>query len=134
MKLTFINLQEVNSKAKATIHFSGKLGFNAEASDLMKLDESSAFMVAIDGDKDSFKNIYLKPVSSEEINSVKVQKSGGYFSVPLAGVFNMLEIDYVNFKVIFDIILEKYEDEDIYRLKKRLKEIKRTDKSEQEED
>jgi hypothetical protein len=134
MKFTIVNLSEVNSKAKATVHTSGKLGFNSEAAELMKLIDDSSFMVAYDGEKGSFKNLYLLPESSEQSNTMKVQKSSGYYALPLAGVFNMLELDYVNYKIIFDVILDEHEGKTIYKLKKRPKDIKRTDKNETDED
>ena len=126
MELNFLSIAELNNKAKATIHMSGKLGFNSEAAELMKLDSVSSFKVAIDGELSNYKSIFLLPTQVEDDNTVKLLKAGEYYSLSLASIFNKLEINYTDYKVIFDITVENYKEDVIYKLKKRAKIIQRT--------
>ncbi|PVY38387.1 hypothetical protein C8E01_11787 [Pontibacter virosus] len=126
MELNFLSISDIDNKAKATIHLSGKLGFNTEAAEVMRLGEVACFKVALDGDIASYQHIFLKPFKTEEDNCVKLTKTSGYYSLPLTSVFNKLSINYTDYKVIFEIIAEKYNGEDIYKLKRRPKDIKRS--------
>lgn len=125
MELNFLSIADINNKAKATIHMSGKLGFNSEAADLMKLDSVRGFKIAIDGEITDFKFIFLLPSKEEDENTVKLLKAGEYYSLSLGSVFSKLGINYTDYKVIFDIALDKYQERDIYKLKRRPKDIER---------
>lgn len=116
MKLKFVEINLNRTKPKATIHQSGKLGFNNEASTCMNLQAQKTYKLATDEDGD---NLYLLE-ANEESGTAKIAKAGQYYYLNVGDAFDALGIDYKNNTVIFDIKKEDYEGKEIFVLQKRI--------------
>jgi len=119
INLKFIEIDTNPIKPKATVHASGRLGFNIEAINFMDLASKKNFKVAVseDGGQD-IKNLYLIE-DKEAIGAAKVSKAGEYYYLNVGTLFEDLGIDYHNFTIIFDVKKELYEDNDMFVLKMR---------------
>jgi hypothetical protein len=128
LQLNFISIDANAGKAKATVHITGKLGFNKEAEKLMKLSEQTYFRVAIDGEIANFKNVYLVEHKQGESDSIKVSKAGSYYYLNTASVFDTLKLKYNTHRIIFDIERSEYENKTMFILKRRRRDITRKEK------
>lgn len=119
LNLKFIEIDTNPLKPKATIHATGRLGFNIDAIKYMNLSNRKNFRVAInDEDGSGLRNIYL----IEEEGSVgvaKVSKAGDYFYLNVGDLFDRLDLNYKENTIIFDIKKEQYNDKDLFILKMR---------------
>jgi hypothetical protein len=122
MKLKILEIDSSTAKPKATIHITGKLGFNMEASKLMGLSDDTYYQVAIDEETDTADTVYFIPSKAEKKGSVKVAKAGSYFYMNLGTTFNKLSLNYEKYIISFDISKSQYEGDDLFVLKKRKKE------------
>jgi hypothetical protein len=128
--LKFIEIDTNPIKPKATVHASGRLGFNAEAIEFMQLITKRNFRVAITADGEgSLSNIYLIEQDSST-GAAKVAKAGDYYYLNVGNLFEESEVDYKKYTVIYDIKKQLYNDSDMFVLKMR-KPLKR--KKEKEE-
>ncbi|TCD11637.1 hypothetical protein EZ449_05090 [Pedobacter frigidisoli] len=115
MEIEFIKANTSRTKPKATIHMTGKLGFNIEASTLMEIENKKSLIIGKDrNDADRF---YL--FESEEEGAGRVAKAGEYYYLNLGNAFDLLEMDYKKYTIMFDVSKSTYQDKDIYVLKKR---------------
>ncbi len=130
MKLKIIDIDINKPKPKATIHYSGKLGFNIEAIEFMGLQNQASFLVATDEEKEDV--LYLLE-ENESKNTAKVAKAGNYYYLNVGDAFDTLNYDYKGHTIMFDITKDEYEGKAVFILKKR-REIKRKQKDEKEED
>jgi len=119
MDLKFIAIDTNPIKPKATVHASGRLGFNSEAIDFMGLTNKRYFRVAVTNeDGKPLKNVYL--IEQEEAaNAAKVAKSGEYYYLNVGNLFEQLDVDYKEYTIIYDIRKMMYDDKDMYVLKMR---------------
>ena len=119
MNLKFIEIDTNPIKPKATVHATGRLGFNIDAINFMNLANKENFKVATSEDEgEELKNIYLIH-SEEDKSAAKVSKSGDYYYLNVGNLFEDLDIDYKNFTVIFDIKKDYYNNKEMYVLKMR---------------
>jgi len=125
MKLKFLDIDVNKSKPKATIHFSGKLGFNMEAIEFMKLENKGSYLLATDEEK---KDVFYLLETADSKGAATVAKAGAYYYLNVADAFDTLEFDYKNYTIMFDITKDTYEGKELYVFKKK-REIKRKDKS-----
>jgi len=125
MELLFIDINSKKSKPKATIHLTGKLGFNLEAADLMGLSDASYYRIAIDKERDGIKNVYLVESRESESGVAKVAKAGKYYYLNIVSVFDDLKLEYTTYTIMFDIEESSYEGERMFILKKRSKDLPR---------
>jgi hypothetical protein len=116
MELEFLDINVSKGKPKATIHKSGKLGFNNEAIQYMDLNKKPMYKLAKAGDNEY---LYLLEVQDDK-GAAKVSKAGNYFYLNVGDAFDRLELDYRNNTVIFDIKKETYKDQNLYSLSKRI--------------
>ena len=114
---------EIN-KAKATIHNSGKLGFNIEAIEVMQLSNQGSYLLATD--EEDANVLYLIPSDVTE-GVGKVAKAGDYYYLNVGDAFQKLGFKYKEYTIMFDIEKSEYEGKEIFILKKR-REIKRKEK------
>lgn len=126
MKIKIIDIDLNRSKAKATIHISGKLGFNMEAATAMDLAHKRTFQFATDEEKNDI--IYLIE-SAEDKGVAKVSKAGTYYYLNVGDVFATLGFDYKNYTIIFEIAKDEYDGKNVYVLTQKRK-IPRKDKNE----
>ncbi|WP_343533952.1 hypothetical protein [Pedobacter sp.] len=119
INLKFIEIDTNPVKPKATVHATGRLGFNLDAISFMDLANKENFKVATTGEEgEELKNIYLIH-SEEDKSTAKVAKSGDYYYLNVGNLFDDLDIDYKNFTVIFDIKKDYYDNNEMYVLKMR---------------
>ncbi|MCX2575069.1 hypothetical protein [Pedobacter sandarakinus] len=127
INLKFIEIDTDPIKPKATVHASGRLGFNIDAINFMDLANKNNFRVAVTGEEgEELKNIYLID-DGEYKSSAKVAKSGEYYYLNVGNLFDDLGIDFKNFTVIFDIKKDYYENKEMYVLKMRRLKRKKSD-------
>jgi hypothetical protein len=132
MELNFIPVNTNPNRSKATIHISGRLGFNAEAIKLMKLEDKKYFKVALEAGDDSAAKIYLLP-TEEEGNNAKLAKAGDYYYLNVGDTFDNLKLNYEEYTISFDVSKDKYQGMDLFVLKKR-KLKKRKNKNSEDDD
>lgn len=123
--LIFLDIEPRGAKPKATIHLTGKLGFNKEAAQEMCLSDRSYFRIAIDGGESTYSQIYLVTAKEEEEKAIKVAKAGEYFYLNLGGMFDRLNLDYRKYSIIFDLQKSDYKGLDMFILTKRKKQKER---------
>lgn len=119
LNLKFIEIDTDPCKPKATIHATGRLGFNIDANKFMCLSEKRNFRVAVnDEDGTEIKNLYL--IEDKESNgAAKVAKSGDYYYLNVGDLFDRLALDYKQFTIIYDISKQQYNSKDLFVLKMR---------------
>lgn len=104
------------AKPKATIHLTGKLGFNMEASNLMKLETEQAFLFA--KDTEDANRFYLIP-GKEEDGAGRIAKAGAYYYLNLGDAFDTVGLNYTKEIISFNIKEDKHDGAAIYVLEKR---------------
>jgi hypothetical protein len=105
-----INAKEYSLKPKATIQQTGKTGFNTDAIEQLKIDETKAVYLALDKDD---RNVFYIAVVDAQTNDTAfaVRKSGAYFYINTKQFFDHMEYDYIKQTVIFDLVrCDKYDD------------------------
>ena len=65
--------------------------------------------------------LYLINLSEGDSDSFPVNKAGNYFYVNAKGLFDALQIDYINNVVMFDMVDISESNMEIYKLNKREK-------------
>lgn len=94
-------------KPKATIHSSGKLGFNADAASLMNFKKAPSFIVARQKGNTAPRLFKLVEARDEDDHQVcRVAKAGNYYYLNIRAVFDEVGFDYRNQKIAFDISRE----------------------------
>jgi hypothetical protein len=123
MELKFISIDSNSNRPKATVHVTGKLGFNMEAAKLMNFDENTYYRVAVD-DTENAKKIYFVIATANDEATIKVAKAGQYYYINMANAFRSLGIDYETYIVSFDIDKGQYEGSKMFILTRRTKKEK----------
>lgn len=116
MAIEIIKANFSKTKPKATIHLSGKLGFNIEASNLMELDGSKAFHFAKDTEDDK---VFYLITGTKEDGAAKVAKAGDYYYLNLGNAFDLVELTYKDDTIIFDVSKGTHDGKPMYILGKR---------------
>lgn len=105
---------------KGTVHKTGKLGFNSDASDYMELNIGKSALIFMNEEDSSDVNLYVKLVeSNDEPDAFKISKAGNYFYLNCKGLFDALEIDYVNDNVVYYIKRKEIEGETMFEFKRK---------------
>jgi len=124
MKLKFIKPSDVNIKAKATIHTTGKLGFSSNAIEYFGINESKFIKFALEDEgenKNENVNVMYSIITDEKDNeSFNINKAGNYYYVNAKGLFDNLGFDYKNNKIVFDLIKFEFEGKEIIKMIKRV--------------
>lgn len=120
MKLKFIKVSDVDIKAKATIHKTGKLGFSSNAIDYLGIDENKYIKFAIDDENNKEDIMYAVITDISDSESFNISKAGNYFYVNTKGLFDNLGFDYIKNKIIFDLVKIDYEGNQIIKMVKRI--------------
>jgi len=119
MKLTFIKAQEIDKNVKCAIHKTGKLGFSSAAISKLQLTTDKSVRIALNEEDETDDNLYMDIIEEENDNSFKISKAGEYYYVNTKALFDSLQIDYRNKRIIYDIIDFEYEGMKMYKLIKR---------------
>jgi len=118
MSLEFADVKTAPLKPKATVHRSGKIGFNSDAADFMGLKGDEEFCVAYDQEQGPHGNLYLLPPGPDKPDEscIQVAKAGEYFHLNLRRFFERYGIEYETYKFIYDV---KEREGEGYLLRKR---------------
>jgi quinol monooxygenase YgiN len=130
IKLKFVEIDLNKGKPKATIHQSGKLGFNMEAIEFMKLEGKKSYLLATDEEK---QDVFYLVETNESKGAAKVAKAGAYYYLNVADAFDTIGFDYKNYTIMFDISKDTYEGNDLFIFKLKRK-IVRKDKQDNEKE
>ena len=103
MKIQFVKPTATNVNVKATIHINGKLGFSKAATKKFSLDEGKFIKIGVNSDDESDNNLYVIIKNFDDGESLKIHKSGQYYFVNTKQLFDSLNIDYKNNKIIYDV-------------------------------
>ena len=120
MKLNFIKVSDVDVKAKATIHKTGKMGFSSNAIDYLGIDESKFIKFATDDEEKKEDVMYSIITEVDDDESFNISKAGNYYYVNTKGLFDNLGYDYKATKIIFDLVKVDYEGNQIIKMIKRI--------------
>lgn len=127
MKLKFLQANEIAPLSKATIHSSGKLGFSSDAIDMLGITQEKTIQFAQNEDDENDRNLYAIIYEEKQEGAFKISKAGDYFYVNTKNLFDSLEIDYKNIRIIYDIVKSNYEGKPIIKLIRR--DIKKKEKN-----
>ena len=103
MKIQFVKPTATNVNVKATIHINGKLGFSKAATKKFSLDEGKFIKIGVNSDDESDNNLYVIIKNFDDGESLKIHKSGQYYFVNTKQLFDSLNVDYKNNKIIYDV-------------------------------
>ncbi len=105
-----INAKDYSLKPKATIQQTGKTGFNTDAIDQLKIDETKAVILA--PDTQDKKVLYMAVVNADSNDcAFAIRKSGAYFYINTKQLFDHMEYDYIKQTIIFDLVrCDKYDE------------------------
>lgn len=120
MKLKFIKPSDVNTKAKATIHTTGKLGFSSNAIDYLGINENKFIKFALDDEVENEIIMYSIITDERDDESFNINKAGNYYYVNTKGLFDNIGLDYKNNKIVFDLVKIEYEGKQIIKMIKRV--------------
>ncbi len=116
MKLEFWKPTLSGSKAKATIHKSGNLGFSKEAEKLMGINKDTYAMIGTNKENNKDHNIYILLTKQNNEYALKVNKAGNYFYLNTKSFFQELGVDFQKKKIIYDISEFNENGKKIYKL------------------
>ena len=121
MTITIISAKQFAIKLKATIQYSGRLGFTEETAKALGLESEKFATFA----KDEEKNIlYLIITDENSDDAFPIKLSSGYYYVPAKLMFDMLGYDYENNNIVFDLVRQHSLDDDlkgqVYQMKPRI--------------
>lgn len=121
MTITIISAKQFAIKLKATIQYSGRLGFTEETAKALGLESEKFATFA----KDEEKNIlYLIITDENSDDAFPIKLSSGYYYVPAKLMFDMLGYDYENNNFMFDLVRQHSLDDDlkgqVYQMKPRI--------------
>ena len=128
MALRIINAKQFTTKLKATIQFSGRLGFTEDTANALDLSVGKFARFAQDDEKNT---LYLIIIDKASEDAFQIRLSSGYYYVPTKMMFDMLGFDYEHNTIMFDLIRQPSLDADLmgqaYLMKQRIN--KRKDKA-----
>ena len=128
MAIRIINAKQFTTKLKATIQFSGRLGFTEETAKALDLSAGKFARFAQDDEKNT---LYLIIIDEASEDAFQIKLSSTYYYVPTKMMFDMLGFDYEHNTIMFDLIRQPSLDTDlmgqVYLMKQRIN--KRKDKA-----
>lgn len=127
MNITFFKASDLESNMKATIHVSGRLGFNSNAIRKMNFDEYKFIKIGQSENYEKDKILYLALSKEESDVTFAVSKAGEYFYANTKALFDLLEYEYESKKIIFDMSDVTISNEKYFKLKPRIRERKKGD-------
>ena len=128
MSIRILNAKQFTTKLKATIQFSGRLGFTEDTANALDLSVGKFARFAQDDEKNT---LYLIIIDKASEDAFQIRLSSGYYYVPTKMMFDMLGFDYEHNTYMFDLIRQPSHDADLmgqaYLMKQRIN--KRKDKA-----
>lgn len=121
LDIEFFDSAGSNGVVKATVHKTGKLGFNSGATKYMKLDQAEFFNIGFNRADESDESLYLVPVESQSEKTYRLVKAGQYYYLHIKNILRERRIDYKNETVIYDIEEIEQNGRRFYKLARRRK-------------
>lgn len=120
-RLQFADVNTPPLKPKATLHATGKLGFNGDAGEFMGLTGAEVFAVAYDSEEGAMGDLYLVRADRDvpEESRISVKEAGDYYHLPTRNFFEREGVDFERYKLIYDIEETEVEGREAYLLKRR---------------
>lgn len=121
MAITFFSAKQFARTLKVTIQKTGRLGFTSATAIDMQIDTDTYFRFG----KDDSINADLIMVKSKEqsVDAFRALKTGDYYYLNTAALFDMLKYEYKKGNIIFDVRREAKLDEEaggeVYTLRQR---------------
>lgn len=120
MAINIIDTTQFNTKLKATIQATGKLGFTKETASHLSLSVGQTVNFAKD---DETEELYLVVANEDSFNGLRVCKSGMYYYIQTKLMFDAFGYEYKKKTIIFDLIRKKELDATlngrVYKMNKR---------------
>lgn len=120
MKLHTLSAKRFQTKLKATIQSTGRLGFTDKTAKELRFENGSHVKFLSD---DESKELYMAKVTGEDEDAFEVRKSGDYFYVATKRLFDELGFDYKKENIMFDLVRKPSIDEEaggeVYKMDKR---------------
>lgn len=123
MSYVILKASDYQTKLKAAIHATGKLGFSENTAKELGFNESRESFIKLAQDEEAEEVLYLINNTENDDEAFKVNRAGKYYYVNTKLLFDALGFDYSKRTLIFDMTKEKNEDLEIYRMK--LREVKK---------
>lgn len=105
MELEFADVRTAPLKPKATVHTTGKIGFNSDAAEFMRLDGDEVFCVAYDPEQGPDGDLYLLPPGPDapDESCIEVVQAGDYYHLNMRRFFERYGVDYSRYKITYDV-------------------------------
>lgn len=115
MEILFHSPKEHEGNFKATIQNTGKLGFTEAAIKRLKINEKKGIKLGYNKDDPNEKNLYVILVDELDDDSFRINKAGPYYYINTKGVFDKMQLDYVNNRITFDIVDTETQGQKLYK-------------------
>lgn len=120
MALKILSAENFNTKLKATIQQTGRLGFTETTATQLHLNNKKFVKFAKD---DENEDLYICLYGKKDVETFEVRTSGKYYYVPTTAFFNAMGLDYKKKTIIFDLLRTAGYDEamggEVYKMNKR---------------
>ncbi len=113
-----LSVRDYSERLRASVQSDGRLNFAEDTGKTLLLEDKLPIKFCMDDDD----VMYMVLAKNDDEDAFKIRKSGSYFYVPLALLFDSLGIDYVNNSVSFRLVRLQSLDADlkgnVYRMDK----------------
>lgn len=121
MSIEIIDTSQYNTRLKATIQATGKLGFTRQTADVLELQPDRCINFAKGQDSEE---LYMVMLEADDPRALKVCRSGTYYYLPTKLMFNALGVDYKSHTVMYDLVRMPHLDESlngkVYKMNSRI--------------
>lgn len=116
----FADVQSEPLRPRASIHKSGKLGFDSDSNEVLPLRSGKKFTVAYGNSGPDETLLLLEPKEGDpESSKIEVAKAGAYFYLNLRNFFDVQGVDYKKNRIRYDIEEAELNDREGYVLTRR---------------
>ena len=116
--MRLLSVRDYSERLRASVQSDGRLNFAEDTGKTLLLEDKLPIKFCMDDDD----VMYMVLAKNDDEDAFKIRKSGSYFYVPLALLFDSLGIDYVNNSVSFRLVRLQSLDADlkgnVYRMDK----------------
>lgn len=121
MKLKFFNPNNLDKNLKATAHKTGKLGFTVDAAKKLQLSVEKTAGIGINEDDEVDNSLYVVIYPDKQDGAFNISKAGKYYYINTKALFESLKIDYQKDYVVYDITEEVFDNQRVFKFKRREK-------------
>lgn len=101
MALRLINAADYNTKLKATVQQSGKLGFTKETIDALELSDQKSIQFAEDDTKKN--SLFMIVYNHQNPEAFRINKAGEYLYLNTKTFFEERSYDFKGWNIMFDL-------------------------------